>query len=74
MLMAVDGADHGRAKVSQGIENLRIIDIFSRNELSQALGLENAVHVALLPDGITTKLLQEIARLDTFRNPQISVE
>lgn len=39
------------------------INIFTRDELSLALGRENVVHAALLPGGIRDKLLVEIDRL-----------
>ena len=46
----------------QGLDNLRVVDIFSRADLSKATGLENAVHLALLPGGISKNLLREISR------------
>jgi hypothetical protein len=48
----------------QGLDNLRVIDIFSREELSKATGLPNAVHIALLPGGISTSLIREISRYE----------
>lgn len=62
LLTAFDGADNGRNKMCQGLDNIQIIDMFTRKELSQATGLENAVHLALLPGGISISLLREISR------------
>lgn len=67
LLTASDGAENGRSKMCQGLSNLRVIDCFTRDELSQAAGLSNAVHIALLPGGITTSLLQEISRFERLR-------
>ncbi len=62
LITASDGAENGRSKMCQGLDNLRVIDMFAREELSKAVGLENAVHLALLPGGIKTSLLREISR------------
>ena len=64
LLTANDGADNGRTKICQGLDNLRVIDIFTREELSKAAGLPNAVHIALLPGGISTSLVREISRYE----------
>ncbi|MAU41498.1 MAG: DNA-binding protein [Kordiimonas sp.] len=68
LLTASDGADDGRRKLCQGIENLRVIDIFTRTELSQALGRENAVHIALTSGHATNRFIHELERLQGFRN------
>ncbi len=62
LITAIDGATNGRNKMCQGLDNLRVVDIFSRADLSKATGLENAVHLALLPGGISKNLLREISR------------
>lgn len=62
LLAASDGADDGRNKMCRGIENLRVIDIFTRDQLGQALGRANAVHMALLPNGATKSFLQQCDR------------
>jgi uncharacterized protein len=67
LLTASDAAENGRSKMCQGLMNLRVIDCFTRDELSQATGLPNAVHIALLPGGITTSLKQEITRFERIR-------
>lgn len=64
LLAASDGAENGRNKICQGLDNIQIIDMFTRNQLSQATGLGNAVHLALLPGGISMSLLREISRYE----------
>lgn len=71
LLTAFDGAENGRMKMCQGLDNLRVIDIFTRDKLSQAVGLENAVHLALLPGGIAVSLLREISRYEDCRKTVI---
>ena len=71
LLTACDGADNGRSKVCQGLDDLRVIDMFSRDELSKAMGIENAVHMALLPGGIRTSLLREFSRFGHCRKTVI---
>lgn len=64
LLTASNAADNGRSKMCQGLDNLKVIDILTREELSKATGLPNAVHIALLPGGISTSLLREISRYE----------
>ena len=71
LLTACDGAENGRSKVCQGLDNLKVIDVFTRDELSQAAGLGNAVHMALLPGGIRSSLLREISRYEQCRKTVI---
>jgi len=71
LLTASDGAENGRNKVCQGLDNLRVIDMFAREELSNAIGQGNAVHLALLPSGIVTSLLREVSRYKHCRKKAI---
>ena len=68
LIAARDGAEDGRQKLSRLGTQLPLIEIFSCTELSQALGLENAVHIALSPDGLTNKFLVGVSKLNGFRN------
>ena len=72
LMTASDSADNSRSKISQGLDNLQIIDMFAREELSNALGQDNAVHLALLPDKMRTSLLQEISRYERCRKKVIN--
>ncbi|MBL4601196.1 MAG: DUF448 domain-containing protein [Emcibacteraceae bacterium] len=71
LLIACDGAENGRSKMCQGLDNLKVIDMFTRGDLSRAIGLENAVNLALLPGGIRTSLLQELSRYKHCRKTVI---
>ncbi len=68
LITAEDAADNGRNKICSGLGNvldkLRVIDMFTREQLGQALGLSNAVHVALLPGGMTESFLDEFSRYE----------
>jgi len=68
LITAEDAADNGRSKLCSGLgnvlENLRMIDMFTREQLGQTLGLPNAVHVALLSGGMTESFLKEFSRYE----------
>ncbi|MFC7048090.1 RNA-binding protein [Emcibacter nanhaiensis] len=71
VVMASDVAAGSRDKLCRGIENIRVIDIFTREELSRAMGLENAVHLAVLPGGMSEGFLRETDRyLSWLGNPE----
>ncbi len=72
VLTASDSSEDSRRKLLQGewaqkMNNLRVIDIFTREELSQKLGLGNAAHMALLSGGAVKNIIIEIKRLESFR-------
>jgi len=68
LVTAQDAADNGRSKLCSGLGNMlektRVIDMFTREQLGQTLGLPNAVHVALLPGGMTESFLNEFSRYE----------
>jgi len=68
LVTAQDAAEDGRRKIFSGtgnvLDKLRMIDMFTREELGQTLGLSNAVHVALLPGGMTESFLNEFSRYE----------
>jgi len=68
LISAEDAAAGGRSKICSGLgnvlEKLQVIDMFTRDELGQILGLSNAVHVALLSGGITESFLKEFSRYE----------
>ncbi len=72
LIIASDAAEGSRSKITQGLDNLQIIDMFARNDLSKALGQENAVHLAMLPGGISRTLLDEISRYDGCRKKDLN--
>ncbi len=67
LVAAADGAEDGRQKLKRVAGPLPVIEIFSGAELSQALGLENAVHACLTNSALTKKILTAASRLKMFR-------
>ena len=67
LLAASDGAGDGRAKLSGLAGTIPEVAVFSRAELSSALGRENVVHAALRPGGLAGKFRMEATRLAGFR-------
>lgn len=67
LLAASDGGGDGRAKLSGLAGTIPEVAVFSRAELSSALGRENVVHAALRPGGLAGKFRMEATRLAGFR-------
>jgi hypothetical protein len=67
LIAATDGAEDGRQKLKRIAGPLQVLEIFSGAELSQALGLENAVHACLTNSALTKKILAAASRLQRFR-------
>jgi predicted RNA-binding protein YlxR (DUF448 family) len=67
LLAASDAGGDGRAKLSGLAGTMPVVGVFSRSELSSALGRENVVHAALLSGGLADKIVTEAARLADFR-------
>src|SRR5690606_17454 len=65
LVTATDGSADGRNKLAR--PGRKVIALFTRDELSLALGRENVVHAALTPAGIGARLLAEAERLAGFR-------
>ncbi len=68
LIIAEDAAEGGRSKLCSGLgnvlEKMRVIDMFTRKQLGQTLGLSNAVHVVLLPGGMTESFIKEFSRYE----------
>ncbi len=67
LIAASDGAEDGRQKLSRLAKGLPLVELFGSAELSQALGLENAIHIAITRAGLADKFLIEASRLREFR-------
>ena len=71
LLAAADAAADGRGKLAALARaragGCRQVALFSRAELSLALGRENVVHAALLPGGLADRLALDVDRLAGFR-------
>lgn len=62
---ANDGAEDGRRKIRSAVGmDVPLVDLFNREQLSDALGRDNAVHVLLFKSGGTDKLKVDIGRLE----------
>ncbi len=67
LIAAADGAPSARKRLQALGGGARPIDLFSRSELSLALGRGNVVHAALSPGRISACFASEAARLAGFR-------
>ena len=67
LLAASDGGGDGRAKLRGLAGTIPEVAVFSRAELSSALGRENVVHAALRAGGLAQKFMMDAARLAGFR-------
>jgi hypothetical protein len=67
LIAASDGAEDGRQKLKRIAGPRPVIEIFSGAELSQALGLENAVHACLTSGALSKKILTAVSRLKQYR-------
>lgn len=66
LVTASDGSADGRSKLAK--PGRRIVALFSRDELSLALGRENVVHAALAPRGVGARFMAEAERLASLRD------
>ncbi|MFB9353583.1 RNA-binding protein [Sneathiella chinensis] len=74
LLAAYDGADDGRSKLRRLAKELPLIELFNIDELSKALGRDNAVHVCMIQSRLAEKFMAEVSKLAGFRNPGMQVE
>lgn len=68
LITASDGSEDGRGKLVR--PGRRVVALFTRDELSLALGRENVVHAALQPVGLGARFLAELDRLSGFRDQE----
>ncbi|MDA0228814.1 MAG: RNA-binding protein [Proteobacteria bacterium] len=67
LVQAADGAASARARLRALANGLPAVEMFTRGELSHALGRADAVHVALRPSRLCDMFLRECGRLAGFR-------
>lgn len=71
LVQAVDAAEDGRrrlrAMAAARAPEVPVVELFTREELGQALGRDNWVHVAIAPGGVARQLIDETARLAALR-------
>ena len=67
LVQANDGAPHARARMRTVASGLPTVELFSRGELSQALGRADTVHAVLHASRLSSQFLRESSRLAGFR-------
>lgn len=68
-IVALDAMENGREKLERMADkaNLPILETWTSSQLSASLGVDNAVHVALTPGGLTDKLLTIAHKMKDIR-------
>jgi len=69
LLCAADASADGREKLQRLAGEIPVFELFSSAELSQALGQQNVVHVALKDGGLARRLVQQAQRLAGYGLP-----
>ncbi|TMV73185.1 RNA-binding protein [Thioclava sp. BHET1] len=67
LIQASDGSERGKAKLHPPVGKNRFIGCLTAQELGLAFGREHAIHGALGAGGLTTRVVEEAARLAGLR-------
>ena len=67
LIQASDGSARGKTKLRPPDGPETLIDILSASEMGLAFGRENVIHGALAGGGLTTRVVEEAARLAAMR-------
>lgn len=67
LIQASDGSERGKSKLRPPEGANRFVSCLSSGELGLAFGRERAIHAALAAGGLTTRVVEEAARLAGFR-------
>jgi uncharacterized protein len=67
LIQASDGSERGKTKLRAPEGEGRFIGILSAQELGLAFGRERAIHAALAAGGLTSRVVEEAARLAGLR-------
>ena len=67
LMQSSDGSERGKTKLRMPAENGRYIGCLTAAELGLAFGRERAIHAALAAGGLTTRVVEEAARLEGLR-------
>ena len=70
VMAASDAAADGRQKIRRVAPEVPVIDLFSRSELGQAFGRDQAVHAALMSGRMAALLWADASRLAGLRPPK----
>jgi len=68
LIQASDGSERGKSKLRPPRENGRFIGCLTARELGLAFGRENVIHGALAGGGLTTRVVEEAAKLTGLRD------
>ena len=67
LIQASDGSERGKTKLRAPEGENRMISCLSAGEIGLAFGRERAIHAALAAGGLTTRVVEEAARLAGLR-------
>ncbi len=67
LIQAEDGSERGKAKLRPPDGENRLISCLNSGEIGLAFGRERAIHAALAAGGLTTRVVEEAARLAGLR-------
>ncbi len=67
LIQSSDGSGRGKSKLRMPSENGRYIACLTAGEFGLAFGRERAIHAALAAGGLTTRVVEEAARLAGLR-------
>ena len=67
LIQSSDGSERGKSKLRMTAENGRYIGCLTAEELGLAFGRERAIHAALAAGRLTTRVVEEAARLEGLR-------
>lgn len=67
LLQAFDGSERGRSKLRPPLGPGSLVSVLDAAELGFAFGRENVIHAALAGGGLTTRVVEEAARLSGLR-------
>ena len=67
LIQSSDGSERGKSKLRMADENGIYVNCLTAEELGLAFGRERAIHAALAAGGLTTRVVEEAARLEGLR-------
>lgn len=67
-IVASNCSKDSRRKLEYAAKNIPVIDLFDSNMLSQAVGIEHIMHIAIKKDGLSRRILVQSARLQGLAN------
>lgn len=71
LIQAADGSERGKTKLRAPEGNGRLIGFLTAQELGLAFGRERAIHAALAAGGLTSRVVEDAARLCGLRTQTV---